>query len=201
MDTLEIFGLEYQNVAGFKATDGDGNTLTYIRPTGTKQITITVNGTTTEDVAAYANAEITVDVQGGGGSGLNYVKSTVTMTRNKAATIDREFEDFILIAYLTTPPTAYPSNNYTAAMMFAFADGEFWQPSKIVSVKSNGSAFSSNVSSPAQLLVESTSIAISAYSTSNNVAGEWTVVQIEMPSDFDMYSWRNVAADIDGGGA
>lgn len=36
-------------------------------PTGTKSITITENGTTTEDVAAYANAEITVDVQGGGG--------------------------------------------------------------------------------------------------------------------------------------
>lgn len=36
-------------------------------PTGTKQISITANGTTTEDVAAYANAEITVNVQGGGG--------------------------------------------------------------------------------------------------------------------------------------
>lgn len=38
-----------------------------IVPTGTKQITITQNGTTTEDVANYASAEITVDVQGGGG--------------------------------------------------------------------------------------------------------------------------------------
>lgn len=36
-------------------------------PSGTKQINITQNGTTTEDVAAYANAAITVDVQGGGG--------------------------------------------------------------------------------------------------------------------------------------
>lgn len=36
-------------------------------PTGTKQISITANGTTTEDVAAYANAEITVNVPGGGG--------------------------------------------------------------------------------------------------------------------------------------
>ena len=39
-----------------------------ITPTGTKQISITQNGTTTEDVTNYANAEITVDVQGGGGS-------------------------------------------------------------------------------------------------------------------------------------
>lgn len=43
---------------------------TGITPTGTKQISIAQNGTTTEDVAAYANAEITVDVQGGGG-GIN----------------------------------------------------------------------------------------------------------------------------------
>jgi hypothetical protein len=35
-------------------------------PTGTKQISINQNGTTIEDVAAYANAEITVNVQGGG---------------------------------------------------------------------------------------------------------------------------------------
>lgn len=33
-------------------------------PTGTKQISITQNGTTTEDVAAYANAEIMVNVSG-----------------------------------------------------------------------------------------------------------------------------------------
>lgn len=36
-------------------------------PSGTKQISITQNGTIVEDVAAYANAEITVNVQGGGG--------------------------------------------------------------------------------------------------------------------------------------
>lgn len=35
-------------------------------PTGTKQISITANGTTTEDVTNYANAEITVNVQSGG---------------------------------------------------------------------------------------------------------------------------------------
>ena len=34
----------------------------YIVPTGTKQITITQNGTTTEDVSAYANAQITANV-------------------------------------------------------------------------------------------------------------------------------------------
>lgn len=38
-----------------------------ITPTGTKQISITQNGTTTEDVTNYASAEITVNVSGGGG--------------------------------------------------------------------------------------------------------------------------------------
>lgn len=37
-----------------------------ITPTGTKQISITQNGTTTEDVTNYASAEIMVNVSGGG---------------------------------------------------------------------------------------------------------------------------------------
>ena len=39
---------------------------TGVTPTGTKQISINENGTTTEDVAAYANAEITVNVPSSG---------------------------------------------------------------------------------------------------------------------------------------
>lgn len=42
------------------------NVPTGITPTGTKQITITENGTTTEEVTDYANAEITVNVQASG---------------------------------------------------------------------------------------------------------------------------------------
>ena len=49
----------------------DDITIAYVKPsgpTGTKSISITQNSTVTEDVAAYANAEITVNVQGGGGT-------------------------------------------------------------------------------------------------------------------------------------
>lgn len=61
-------------------------------PTGTKQISITQNGTTTEDVAAYANAEITVNVQGGGDTLgewaadtlINYENTTLTSLRSYA---------------------------------------------------------------------------------------------------------------------
>lgn len=64
-DTLVVFGTTYNNVAGFKATDSSDNTKTYIRPTGTKQIT--ANGTGI-DVAEYAAVD--VNVSGGGGSDL-----------------------------------------------------------------------------------------------------------------------------------
>lgn len=37
-----------------------------VEPSGTKEISITENGTTTEDVSDYAEAEITVNVSGGG---------------------------------------------------------------------------------------------------------------------------------------
>ena len=52
------------DVTAFASAQVDVPTVT---PTGTKQISITQNGTTTEDVTNYANAEITVDVSGGSG--------------------------------------------------------------------------------------------------------------------------------------
>lgn len=59
----------------------DDISITYVKPaapSGTKQISITQNGTTTEDVAAYANVEITVNVQGGGGATINKITGSFT---------------------------------------------------------------------------------------------------------------------------
>lgn len=56
-DTLEVFGTEYTNVAGFKATDDNGQTKTYIRPQGT--ISISQNGQGI-DVSQYASADVAV---------------------------------------------------------------------------------------------------------------------------------------------
>lgn len=39
LDTLEVFGREYTNVKGFKATDDNGNTKVYIRPQGIYTVT------------------------------------------------------------------------------------------------------------------------------------------------------------------
>lgn len=57
LDTLEIFGTEYTNVTGIKATDDNDNVLTYIRPQGTKSIDS--NGTGI-DVTAYASVDVSV---------------------------------------------------------------------------------------------------------------------------------------------
>ena len=61
-DTLIIGGQTFTNVAGFKALDSSSSTQTYIKPSGIAQISIGSNGTITEDVAAYASAQINVAV-------------------------------------------------------------------------------------------------------------------------------------------
>jgi hypothetical protein len=66
--TMDASGSKTLGTQG-KYCEGDIG-VEYVKPaapTGTKQISITQNGTTTEDVTNYASAEITVDVQGGGG--------------------------------------------------------------------------------------------------------------------------------------
>lgn len=57
LDTLEIFGDEFTNVAGIKATDDNNQIKTYIRPQGTKSIS--ANGTGI-DVTAYASVDVSV---------------------------------------------------------------------------------------------------------------------------------------------
>lgn len=57
LDTLEVFGVEYTNVKGFKATDDQGNTKTYIRPQGTMSISANGNGI---DVTEYAAVDVAV---------------------------------------------------------------------------------------------------------------------------------------------
>lgn len=56
-DTLEIFGEEFTNVAGIKATDDNDQIKVYIRPQGTKSIS--ANGTGI-DVAEYASVDVSV---------------------------------------------------------------------------------------------------------------------------------------------
>ena len=60
-DTLEIFGNEYENVAGFKVKDANGNVLTYTRGGGGGYVTQDANG----------NIILPHEGDGEGGSGIN----------------------------------------------------------------------------------------------------------------------------------
>lgn len=75
-DTLIIAGNTYNNVAGFKATNSNNNTLTYIRPQGST--TISSNGTNI-DIAQYATVDVAVPV----GSTINNQNKSVTPTKSE----------------------------------------------------------------------------------------------------------------------
>lgn len=61
-----LFNMSEENPKGFGDAVDDIQSGG-ITPTGTKEITITENGTTTEDVTNYASVEITTNVSSGGG--------------------------------------------------------------------------------------------------------------------------------------
>lgn len=61
LDTLEIFGDEFTNVAGIKAFDDNNQVKTYIRPQGTKTISA---GGTGIDVTEYASVDVATGTEG-----------------------------------------------------------------------------------------------------------------------------------------
>ena len=71
LDTLEVFGREYTNVKGFKATDDNGNTKAYIRPQGNFTVT---GATPSTDISEYRY----LTVQAADISSPMAVKSTVS---------------------------------------------------------------------------------------------------------------------------
>lgn len=84
LDTLEVFGVEYQNVAGFKATDDNGNTKTYIRPQGTKSISANGSGI---DVTEYATVSVNVS---GTSKNVQVVQGTTRTTSSSMTAIGAE---------------------------------------------------------------------------------------------------------------
>ena len=83
---------DWANSEGF--ADAIAAIPTGITPSGTKQISITQNGTTIEDVAAYASAEISVSVPSDGnaiarqilnGTIIEYIDDTITTFRTRFA--------------------------------------------------------------------------------------------------------------------
>lgn len=81
-DTLKIFGVNYFEATGIKADDGNGNTLTFIRPTGTKSIS--ANGTGI-DITNYASVDVNVGGSAPVITSLSVSPSTVSQTFNSAS--------------------------------------------------------------------------------------------------------------------
>ena len=77
-DTLEIFGDEFTNVTGIKATDENNQIKTYIRPQGTK--TISANGSGI-DVMEYASVDVSVPTPTGN---IDITQAGVTDVTNYA---------------------------------------------------------------------------------------------------------------------
>lgn len=99
------------------------NVPTGITPTGTKQINISQNGTTTEDVTNYANAQITVNVSGGGTPSQTQHTIYFEFSDNTNTTITAYWDGtFITDAIRATTPRTYNNKTVTLAQL----DGVTW---------------------------------------------------------------------------
>lgn len=128
--TMDASGTKTLQTQG-KYCEGDIG-VEYVKPagpSGTKSISITQNGTTTEDVTNYASAEITVDVQGGGDGGLTLIESVTLAEEVNAVRLDfagwEDAYDFLVVVldaacaasewvyggYDTTSPALYAPKN------------------------------------------------------------------------------------------
>ena len=92
-DTLEIFGNEYENVAGFKVKDSNGNVLTYTRGGG--------GGYVTQD----ANGRIILPSTGSGGGGISATQHTIHLEFSDET--DEDINVYYDDALLGTMITAY----------------------------------------------------------------------------------------------
>lgn len=98
------------------------NVPTGITPTGTKQINISQNGTTTEDVTNYASAQITVNVPS---SSPSQAQHTIyfEFSDNTNTSITGYWDDaFISNSIRATTPTTYNNKTVTLARL----DGTTW---------------------------------------------------------------------------
>jgi hypothetical protein len=85
-------------------------------PSGTKNISISANGTTTEDVAAYANAEITVNVSPGGET---YENMRITLTNNRGGSTTFIYPQLNDALSALSASSSAISNNATATITIA----------------------------------------------------------------------------------
>lgn len=149
--------------------------------------TVTANGTV--DTTLISSLVVNV---GGGTNKTNFTIREVAVTNN-TPTVARDFENFIFIAYVKEdelPTTGANTTSYF--MMFAYVDGAFINKTgnRGYSItNSSNNQWNGNVSNMASTSVGTNSITFSAYSSQNMARYNWEVLQIELPSDANMYSF------------
>lgn len=110
-------------------TSGGGG----VTPTGTKQISITQNGTTTEDVTNYANAEITVNVSGGGTSGWD-ADDIASRTDIDGAAVCSEATKLYPYCFAYTRITSFQSDTVTSLENIDSTAQYFFKATSLASV-------------------------------------------------------------------
>lgn len=158
---------------------------------------IRAKGGTSASLAFPAGFVSAIDAIPTGGGGYDYDIKRVKVTGN-SPTVDRAFDNFVLIAEVeaSSLPAAYPGNLKAFFMMFAYVNEQFIPKTspKGFDVFTNGASepFKGSAPNMNETSVGATSITFSTYSSHNMFSGSdvyWNVLQIELPSDTEIYSF------------
>ena len=219
-DTLVVFGNEYDNVAGIKAYDDNGQLKTYIRPQGTKSIAS--NGTGI-DVTAYAAVDVAVPGQSptlqsktktytptesqqtetvaadSGYDGLSEVSVTVNAVSSSyvgSGITRRSSSDLTASGATVTAPAGYYSSNATKTV----ASGTEGTPSATKGTVSNNSvSVTPSVTNTAGYISGGTKTGTAVtVSASELVSGTKTIT--ENGTGIDVTNYASVDVNVSGGG-
>ncbi len=110
-DTLVIGGTTFTGVTGVKASDGNSNTLTYIRPTGTKSITANGNNI---DVTEYAAVDVAVPAPSPSLQSKSKTYTPTTSQQTETVTADGGYDGLSSVAITVNAMTAGTAGTPTA---------------------------------------------------------------------------------------
>lgn len=212
-DTLEIFGQEYTNVAGIKATDDNDQIKTYIRPQGTKSISANDTGI---DVTAFATVDVSVPTPAPTIESLSVTPSETQQTYNsssvdgyKPVTVEaisssyvgsgvarRSSSDLTVSGDTVTAPAGY----YESSASKAVASGTAGTPTATKGTVSNHSVtVTPSVTNSTGYITGGTKTGTGvSVSASELVSGNLPIT--ENGTNIDVTNYATVSVAVEGGG-